>query len=999
MILEKENITTLLERLPQRRRTPLSTYRLQLHRGFGFKEASALVPYFADIGITDCYTSSILKARPGSTHGYDICDHNALNPDLGSEGDYEHFAHELKIHHMGHILDFVPNHMGIDPETNPWWRDVLENGPSSAYAHFFDIHWNAIKPELRGKILLPILGDQYGEVLERGEIQLVFEKGVFKIHYFDQHLPTDPKQYPSILRHDLEVLKAETPEESQEVREYLSILTAFENLPLQTESQPERRDERRREKTIAQERLARLTESSNRIREHIRRAVNAFNGQPGQSHSFDALHTFLEAQAYRLAYWKTALHEINYRRFFDINSLAGLRVENAEVFPLTHQLVLRLLAEDKITGLRIDHPDGLYDPAAYFETLQDAFLQAWIKQRTGEASQEIQEAIRAWRVAERKKDPQGLAARPLYIVAEKILSRNEVLDPHWMIDGTSGYDYLNQVNRLFIQGDHSTRLHDIYLRFTGQGIPFETTVYICKKLIMSTSMASELNMLAYSLDEITERDRHVRDFTLDSLRDALKEVIACFPVYRTYINVSRGGAADREIIERAIAEATGRNPALESSIFEFIRSVLTHGNVEKVSSEEFYWQLRFTMKFQQYTAPVQAKGVEDTAFYRYVLLSSLNEVGSDPREFGSSVEQFHQANQGRQASWRHAMLATSTHDTKRGEDARARINVLSEIPDEWENQVMGWAELNQIHRTLVGHEWAPSRNEEYLFYQTLLGAWEGETTGETAGHLVERMRDYMLKALREAKVHTSWMSPHEDYEKAVAQFVERTLTGEGGKAFFAVFVPFAQRVAKVGRINSLSQLILKMTSPGIPDFYQGSELWDLNLVDPDNRREVDYHHRQYLWGALKPSVEAQTLAIEDLLAHGEDGQIKMAFMACGLRFRQQHPELFLEGTYMPLRVEGALTEHLIAFARSYQNQILLTVVPRFVASWVEQTGKGTLPHETWKDTYLKLPETMRPSHFRSILTSRDVHPGVSGRIPLADLLADSPIGLFYTETV
>ncbi len=569
----KNDIESALELLSQRRSTPVSTYRLQLHHGFGFRDAQALVAYLSELGVTDCYTSPILKARPGSMHGYDICDHNALNPELGTEEDYERFVQELKDYRMGHILDFVPNHMGIDPETNPWWHDVLENGPSSPYARFFDILWNPIKPELKGKVLLPILGGPYGVVLERGEIRLDLEDGVFSIRYYEHHLPIDPKQYARILRHNLDTLEAELKDEPT-LREYLSIMTEFDNLPANTETAPERMVERQREKAVAQDRLTRLVRSSPEIREHLRRTVDAFNGQPGQPDSFNALHALLEAQAYRLAYWKTAFHEINYRRFFDINALAGLRVENADVFPATHHLMMRYIAENKITGLRIDHPDGLYDPAVYFEKLQDMFLQEWVKHAlqqvhpddfpNGEWPAEYQEAIRTWRVAERKRDPKGLAARPLYVVAEKILSPGETLDAHWAIDGTSGYDFLNDVNGLFIDPRHAARMQDIYIRFSGKRIPFDLVTYVCKKLIMSTSLASELNVLAYSLHEIAERDRRSRDFTLDSLRDALKEVIACFPVYRTYMNASRAGATDRQIVEQAIAKAIGRNRATAS---------------------------------------------------------------------------------------------------------------------------------------------------------------------------------------------------------------------------------------------------------------------------------------------------------------------------------------------------------------------------------------------------------------------------------------------------
>ncbi len=1037
MTRRRMDIEAILQRLPERRRTPVNTYRLQFHRGFGFNEARAILPYLAMLGITDCYSSPILKARPGSTHGYDICDHNALNPDLGTEQDFERFAQELQIRQMGHILDFVPNHMGVDPETNPWWHDVLENGPGSPYAKFFDIHWSPIKPQLKGKVLLPILGDQYGIVLERGEFKLEYKKGAFSLRYHDQRLPLDPRHYPEILRHALPDLKRLLKDDDPSLMEYLSILTAFENLPANTETAFDRVAQRRREKAIAQSRLARLARASHPIEEHIEKALRVFNGQPGQAESFNALHDLLEAQAYRLAYWKTAFHEINYRRFFDINALAGLRIENPAVFPATHKLIMRLIAEGKITGLRIDHPDGLYDPAGYFEAVQDLFLQEWVRRHLGPGesldSPEQEEAIRAWRVAERKKDPKGLAARPLYIVAEKILSSGEDLDPHWAIDGTSGYEFLNEMNRLFIHSLHADRMQEIYSNFSNMRTPFEQVAYICKKLIMSTSLASELNVLAYALDAITERNRRSRDFTLDSLRDALKEVIACFPVYRTYINASRASAADRAIISRAIEEAQQQNPAVERSTFQFIYRVLTPENAGEVSSEDFRRELGFSMKLQQYTGPVQAKGLEDTAFYRYNLLLSMNEVGGEPRFFGSSTGPFHLANQRRREAWRYSMLTTSTHDTKRGEDSRARINLLSEIPDEWAQQVRQWAVLNANARTPMGKDHAPDRNDEYHFYQTLLGAWAGESSGTPLESLRTRVREYMLKAIKEAKRHTSWVAPNEAYEKGVAQFVETVLNEGSGKEFLASFVPFARHVARLGAINSLAQVVLKAASPGVCDIYQGAELWNLSLVDPDNRREVDYARHNELLNELSPLLEQclgyaarRRTGDRVLVGHGsrlrgpesyetsaenisaelrrrldrwEDGTIKMFVTAAALRFRQRHPELFLEGAYLPLEARGPQADHVVAFARTFEDHVVVAVVPRLIVPLIPSEGGWPLGSASWGTTSLIFPAPLVRRIYRGVLTPGEWRPttveDVVG-LPLGDLLKDCPVGLFYS---
>jgi (1->4)-alpha-D-glucan 1-alpha-D-glucosylmutase len=992
MHLEKNDMKSILDQLSSRARVPVSTYRLQLHKEFGFRDARHILPYLAELGVTDCYTSPILKARPGSLHGYDICDHHALNPDLGTPADYEYFVAELKALNVGHILDFVPNHMGVDPNTNPWWRDVLENGPGSPYAHFFDIHWNPAKPELKGKVLLPILSDQYGIVLERGELPLFYEKGRFFISYAAQRLPIDPKNYPQVLRVNLEALKAGTSAEGPALKEFLSIITAFENLPTQSETNPERVADRRREASVAQERLMRLVAMSKTIAAHIGQALRVMNGQPDQPASFDSLHQLLEAQAYRLSYWKTASHEINYRRFFDINDLAGLRVENEKVFPTTHEFVMGLVAQGYVKGLRIDHPDGLYDPAGYFEALQDLFLQKWVDRSGSGLTDKPLEDLRAWRVAERKKNPHGLAARPLYIAAEKILSSGESLDDHWVIDGTSGYDFLNDLNGLFVDSRYAERMGDLYTRFTGWREPYEKVAYICKKLIMSTSMASELNVLANALNRISERDRRSRDFTLDSLRDALKEVIACFSVYRTYINAARAGATDRQIIATAVEEAKRRNPAMEPTIFDFIRTVLTPENVEKVSTEEFKRQGWFTMKVQQYTAPVYAKGVEDTAFYRHPVLLSLNEVGGDPAVFGRSPEHFHERNQQRHTRWPYAMLATGTHDTKRGEDARARLNALSEIPEEWEHQLFSWAALNEPLRTRLGREWAPARHDEYLFYQALLGAWAGEKSGLALGDLRRRLEAYMLKAIKEAKIHTSWISTNEAYEKGVARFVNAVLVDDGSHPFFDAFIPFAERISHMGMVNSLSQLVLKIASPGVPDFYQGSEMWDFNLVDPDNRRSVDFTIRRNLLASIKVPQ------ISTWLDHWQDGRIKLFITACGLRWRQQHPALFLDGDYWPLRVKGPLASHVVAFARYHENRLILAVAPRMIHSFMPGPGQWPLG-DKWKTTSLVLPARLQGALYHNLFTEQQVQPDAQDpeQLPLSELLSQCPVGLFYAD--
>jgi (1->4)-alpha-D-glucan 1-alpha-D-glucosylmutase len=932
-------MTLDLSPLLERRRTPLSTYRLQLHRAFGFREAAALADYLAALGITDCYTSPILKARPGSAHGYDITDHNALNPELGGEAGYEAFVAALRANGLGHLLDFAPNHMGADAGANPWWRDVLENGPSSRYAEFFDIDWNSEKAELKNKVLLPILGAQYGAVLERGELKLVFERGRLSLLADGRSLPIDPQQAPQVLNHGLDDLKRDL-KDAPAAAELLSVLTALDRLPTRSDVDPGRPEERRREGEVARGRLEKLTAQSPRVERHIRDALDFFNGRAGDPKSFDALHGLLESQAYRLSYWKTASDEINYRRFFDINDLAGLRMELDAVFDATHGLVLELLASGKATGLRIDHPDGLYDPSRYFERLQKAFLRAWLRNRLrpgGELTAEEQEELNAWHSEELRNDFKSAAARPLYVVAEKILSLEESLDPHWCVDGTSGYDFLNEVHRVFVEPQGVSRLRAIYENFTGKRASPETVGYASRKTIMATSMAGELNVLSDLLNRLSETDRRTRDFTRQSLRRALSEIVACFPVYRTYVTEALATAYDREVIDQAVDRARRRNPAMESTIFEFIRSLMMP--TAALDDEAGRQRLRFAMKLQQYTAPVRAKGIEDTAFYRWHVLISNNEVGSEPGCFSETVGRFHEANKRRAEERPRSMLATATHDTKRGEDARARIDVLSEIAEEWDIAASRWSRVNRSAKSPIGGEPAPDANDEYLFYQALLGAWDfAREDADGLASLRERLQAYLLKAGREAKLKTSWLSPNVEYEKATADFVANALSNE---AFLKRFLPFARRIAALGALSALSRTVLKIASPGVADFFQGTELWDLNLVDPDNRRPVDYTARREKLAAIEPLLSGhgdRAEALKELLEHWEDGRAKLFVTAKALRHRRERADLFLKGSYSPLNVRGNSAERFIAFRRRFGAEEAVVVAPRLLGGPLWRKG-------------------------------------------------------------
>jgi (1->4)-alpha-D-glucan 1-alpha-D-glucosylmutase len=989
------------------RRVPQSTYRLQFQREFTFADAGRLVPYLAQLGITDCYCSPYLTASPGSLHGYDICDHNRLNPELGSIADYDAFTSTLAAHGMGQLLDFVPNHMGIDPRTNPWWRDVLENGPSSRYARHFDIDWEPVKPELKNKVLLPILGDQYGRVLARGEIRVHFENGALVLRYGDQELPVNPRQAVMLLRLDLEALRLALGENSPHLREFLSILTELKNLPAYTETDPERIAERQREKEVARARLAHLVAEAPRLRQHIDAALEAFNGVPGEATSFDRLHDLLEAQAYRLAYWRTAAHEINYRRFFDVNGLAGLRMEDPEVFAATHQLMERLLRSGAVTELRIDHPDGLSDPAEYLGRLQALALAAHASRKPAPAVPGEDD--------------------PLYIVAEKILSDGESLRSDWAVCGTTGYGFLNAVNGLFVDADQARSLKKIYVRFTGEHKPFGDVAYESKKLIMATTLASELNVLAHTLDSISESDRNFRDYTLNSLRDVLSEVIACFRVYRTYVNPSGWTPEDRRSIESAIAMARHRNPAIESSIFDFLRDVLlpcdlggppgagtSEAPAAGPTGEDCRRRLSFAMKFQQYTAPVHAKSLEDTAFYRYNQLLSLNEVGGNPGRVGHSPEEFHEANRHRLHHWPFEMLATATHDTKLGEDARARLNVLSELPDEWRKALSRWVRVTATHHTLIDGEAAPDRNDRYRFYQALIGTWPPDHTRPAlpSSDYVARVQAYMIKAAKEAKVHTSWINENRPYEDAVVRFVSETLAGRNTERFLAAFLPLQARVAVLGMVNSLSQLLLKLTAPGVPDFYQGTELWDLSLTDPDNRRPVDFEHRRTLIEGLgplltealshprRPSSSGGMRAVVDLLQSWPDGRIKLYVTALGLHLRRDHPDLFLRGTYVPLETSITVPAGLIAFARQVSGHAVVTVVPRLAGRVTSAERPLPVGPRAWLMTRVRLPPDLAERSWRNLLTGEPVKIrslGGSQWMLAADVLSSLPVALLWAD--
>jgi (1->4)-alpha-D-glucan 1-alpha-D-glucosylmutase len=972
-------------------RVPLATYRLQLNLGLRFADVQPLVPYFHDLGITDLYLSPISKARHGSPHGYDVVDHSSLNPDLGSEADLEALSAELARYGMGLVIDIVPNHMAITDESNRWWWDVLENGPGSPYAKYFDIDWTPPKPDLTNKVLLPILGDQYGKVLENGEIRLLYEAGAFLIACYDHRLPVAPRSSTAILEPACERVRDVLGAEDAHLVELESIITALKNLPPRTETDPERVRVRQREKEVAKRRLAALTEASATVQEAIEQTVAEINGRRGDPHSFDRLEALLAHQAYRLSYWRVATDEINYRRFFDINALAAIRVEEPEVFEAVHAVVFRLMSKGWVTGLRVDHPDGLFDPVQYFLDLQQRCYRAL----SGVAGASAE-------------PPQGPGDRPSYVVAEKILVRDERLRPDWAVHGTTGYDFLNLVNGLFIDPAGQGPIHDLYVRFTGQPLHFGDVAYASKKLILDGTMSSELHMLARRLDRISEQHRWSRDFTLFSLQEALSEIVACFPVYRSYIRASSNavGEEDRRHILAALRTAKRRNPAVSESIFDFIGSVLLLQDPDGLSEAQLAERRNFVMRFQQITAPVMAKGLEDTAFYRAYPLASLNEVGGNPERFGRAVEEFHQHASERLANWPYTLLATSTHDTKRSEDVRVRIDVLSEMPRQWERAIQRWRGFNRDKKVEIEGAEVPDANEEYLLYQTLVGAWPlGGLDEERQKQFAERIERYMEKALKEAKLHTSWINPNEPYDRAVREFVRTILRPNTDNPFLADFQRFQARVAPIGMWNALSQLLLKLTAPGIPDIYQGAELWDFSLVDPDNRRPVDFQQRVTLLAELKRRESADLSSlVRELLAQPEDGRLKLYVTYKALNFRRAHSPLFLDGAYLPLMASGQQRQHLVAFMRRHGDQWVLVAVPRLLYRLSSSrlllrllaSGKAPVGRQLWRDTHLELPAEA-PEQWSNIL-SGDALVGTTdeqGRrqLSVSDLFQRFPLAL------
>ncbi|TMP90901.1 MAG: malto-oligosyltrehalose synthase [Verrucomicrobia bacterium] len=939
-------------------RIPTATYRLQFNKNFTFRQAREIVAYLHHLGISDAYASPYFQAGAESLHGYDITDHNKFNAAIGSPEDYDAWVAELHAHGMGQIVDFVPNHMGINDPQNTWWQDVLENGPSSLYAPYFDIDWRPLKTDLHDKVLLPILGDQYGRVLERGELQVRFDGGSFSLTYFDHVFPIAPGTYRYILELALENL-AELRDEDF-YAEFQSIRTALEYLPRRTETNPGRIKERAREKEIIKKRLERRCAEAPQVQRAIEKAVETINGHVGDPRSFDRLDELLNAQSYRLAFWRVAAEEINYRRFFDVNDLAAIRVELPEVFDAAHKLLFELVASDAVSGLRIDHPDGLYRPLEYFEKLQS-------------------------RCAKALRVPLPKDGRAIYLIVEKILTGDEQLPQNWPVHGTTGYDFANQVAGVLVDHNAEGAITKIFKRFISHSLHFGHLVYAKKRLVMRISLANEVNVLGNMVDRLSEQNRWFRDYTLEALARAVRETIACFPVYRTYLEPGKPvSEEDRAVIERAVAAAKRRNPAIEESVFNFLLDLLLFRFPENLDEEQRAAHAQFVLKFQQFTGPITAKGLEDTVFYIYNRLAALNEVGGEPQLFGLSVETFHQRNLRRERDWPASLLATSTHDSKRSEDVRARMLAISEIPQLWGRSLQKWRTTNRRFKKQIDEAEAPDAGEEYLLYQTLLGTWpvdlDGAPVSSVGQEFVTRIQRYMAKALKEAKLNTSWIQPNENWDDAMREFVARILEPGPRNKFLPIFLPVAAEIARLGAINSLAQTAIKLTTPGVPDIYQGTEIWDDSLVDPDNRRPIDYARRREMLAQI------EKVSANELMQCWPNGRIKMRLTQRLLHLRRENPELFREGNYESLNFGGELAECAIGFARRHGDRAIIVIVPR-LSSQVGFPPVG----DRWQDTHVLLSSQL--TGLRDVFCDRELRVKNS-QLRLTEAMSQLPFAVF-----
>jgi (1->4)-alpha-D-glucan 1-alpha-D-glucosylmutase len=928
-------------------RIPIATYRLQLNYTFGFKAAKETLPYLAELGISDIYASPIFKARKGSLHGYDIVGPNELNPELGTPADFEELMEEVKKLGMGWVQDIVPNHMAFDSQ-NSLLMDVFENAWNSPYFSFFDVKWTQVE-QAKPEVLAPFLGKFYGETLEDGEISLVFGPNGLAAKYYDFVFPLRMETYTHVFNRRLLFLRDKLGDTHSDFVRYLGALYVLQAL-----SSPEADFERYERVKVIKKTLWDLYNENSTIKAFIDANIMEFNGTVGNPASFNLLDDLLSEQVFRLSFWKVAYEEINYRRFFSINNLISIKMEDAAVFENLHMLIHKLIREGKFSGLRVDHIDGLYDPCTYLKRLRE---------RNGDT----------------------------YIVVEKILNFQEELPEDWPIQGTTGYDFLNYVNELFCRNANQAQIDKIYTNFTGVRSSYNDLVYDKKRLIVEKHMGGEVDALARLLKRISGLDRHGRDITLYGLRRALVELLVQFPVYRTYVNEDALSESGRNYIVEAVQRSINHNPALLNE-FNFLKKFFLLDFGPYISEEEKKQRVLFVMRFQQFSGPLMAKGFEDTLLYVYNRMISLNDVGGSPDKFGLSRGEFHDFGTMRASLWPHSLNATSTHDTKRGEDARARINVISEMPKEWEAHLKQWNKLNRRKKSIADNVPAPSRNDEYFLYQTLLGTFPPQA--DEYDTYIDRLKGYIIKVVREAKMHTAWLKPDEQYESAFLSFLEKVINPREGNPFLEQFLPFQERIAYFGIFNSLSQVLLKATAPGVPDFYQGSEQWDLSLVDPDNRRPVDFQSRKRMLADIKEKARADMAQlVRELLERKEDGRIKLFLVHRLLLARKQHQRLFQEGSYLPLHPTGPLQEHIISFARVHETNWAVVVAPRFFAT-ILQKGENPVGEQFWQNTHIALSNES-PKYWRNPITNERLE--IDGVLPVGKALQRFPAGLLINE--
>jgi len=917
---------------------PIATYRIQFSNKFRFDDAADLAPYLSKLGISHVYASPYLKARPNSGHGYDITDHNSLNPELGDQAAFLRMIGAFEANGLKHILDYVPNHMGVGGSDNPLWLDVLEWGKDSAYADWFDVDWESHSEYLSGKLLVPFLADQYGAELAAGRLRLKFDaiSGEFAVWAYDVHkLPVSPPCYPFVIGDEFPELK--------------TLRDEFAGL-----SEPNTQVARRAAELKQQ--LAEVVRNRADVRSALDSAVERFHGATGEPTTWRRLDELIRNQHWRPAYFRVAVDDINYRRFFNISDLAGIRVELPEVFEHTHRFVLDLLRKGVVDGLRIDHIDGLFDPKGYLCRLRES------------------------------------AGESFYLVVEKILARHETLSLDWSIDGTTGYEFASRLTELLTDSTAESSFDETYRSFTGETKSFHEIVHETKTRIMENEMASGLLALATKAARVARQSPSSADFTQNLFYRTLKEIVACFPVYRTYVDDSEATEIDRRYIRWAIAQASKNEPELDASVFGFLEKLLTCDLVQtrhSVYSRRSVVEL--AMKAQQYSGPVMAKGFEDTALFRYNRFVGLNEVGSSPEQFGSSVATFHKDNFHRAQNWPRTLLTTSTHDTKHSEDARARLAAISLVPEEWGARVAGWSKILRARRGDVEATAPPSRNDEYLFFQNLIATWPAELTGSSSlqqsavDSYAKRLVQATVKCLREARVHTNWVSPNETYESAVTEFIVDTLNLERSEAFLASFLPFQERIAVLGVHNSLVQTVLKLTSPGVADFYQGCELWDLSLLDPDNRRPVDYPLRRRILDRIKGQSQTRKCeVIRDMWRNWQDGSIKLFVISTLLEFRKAHSELFQKGVYQPLSTDGNEGDQICAFSRKEGSAELLVLVSK----------DARLNAASFRDTKASVNEQAGTAGWSELFTGRLIQPE-QGNLPLDELFSELPVAVLF----